>query len=133
MPSTCELRSEERLHVDAVEHIGFHVGAGGTAFLLVDEEDAFLIRAEQSTWGTFLNHNRLSPLEKYRLQDGDEIDLAPIERGGIKLKFTMLASLYSSDEEFRPIPASNQAENITDDEDYSEDITTKPTRRPFLD
>ena len=100
---------------------------------ILDEEDMFYIRDEQSTWGTFLNHNKLSPLEKYQLHDGDEIDLAPVERGGVKLKFTKLESIYTFDDSLRTSSGSENASFQTSSEDFSDDISTKPTRRPFLD
>lgn len=100
---------------------------------ILDEEDVFFIRDEQSTWGTFLNQNKLSPLEKYQLHDGDEIFLAPVERGGIKLKYSKLESVYTYDDNLHTPSVLENTSFQSTNEDFNEDISTKPTRRPFLD
>ncbi|MCA9985993.1 MAG: FHA domain-containing protein [Anaerolineales bacterium] len=56
---------------------------------LLDEEDHFSLRDEDSANGTYLNGLRLEPLVEELLHDGDEIELAQIERGGVKLLFQM--------------------------------------------
>jgi pSer/pThr/pTyr-binding forkhead associated (FHA) protein len=54
---------------------------------VIDEEDHFMIRDEDSANGTFLNGVRLDSMVPRELQDGDEIELARVERGGVKLQF----------------------------------------------
>jgi len=48
---------------------------------------AWTIEDRESANGSFLNGARLEPFKKYPLNDGDTIELAQIERGGIKFKF----------------------------------------------
>lgn len=55
---------------------------------LLDQEDYFLLRDEESGNGTFVNGvfvERASP--PVRLKTGDEIELGLVEQGGIRLKF----------------------------------------------
>ncbi|MCZ7666813.1 MAG: FHA domain-containing protein [Chloroflexi bacterium] len=54
---------------------------------ILDEEDHFQIRDEDSANGTYLNGVRLQPMIPRSLYDGDEIELARVERGGVKLQF----------------------------------------------
>jgi hypothetical protein len=54
---------------------------------ILDEEDHFKIRDEDSANGTYLNGVRLPPMEPRELFDGDEIELARVERGGVKVQF----------------------------------------------
>lgn len=56
---------------------------------IVDMESHFEIKDESSSYGTFLNGTRLTPLVPEKLSDGDEIELAQVQRGGVKLKFQM--------------------------------------------
>lgn len=56
---------------------------------IIDEEIHFTLRDEDSANGTFLNGVRLTPLQDEELHDGDEIELAQVERGGVKLLFQM--------------------------------------------
>ncbi len=56
---------------------------------IVDEEDHFLIRDEDSANGTFLNGRKLIPLQTEELHEGDEIELARVERGGVRLLFQL--------------------------------------------
>jgi pSer/pThr/pTyr-binding forkhead associated (FHA) protein len=48
-----------------------------------------MIRDEDSTNGTFVNGEKLTPLEPLTLYDGDTIDIAPLERGGIRVMFQL--------------------------------------------
>lgn len=57
---------------------------------IIDQEDHFLIRDESSAHGTFLNGRKLIPLEEVPLTDGDEIELAHVERGGVRLLFHVI-------------------------------------------
>lgn len=61
---------------------------------IIDEEDHFMIRDEDSANGTFLNGVRLESMVPRELQDGDEIELARVERGGVKLQFESATPAY---------------------------------------
>jgi hypothetical protein len=70
---------------------------------ILDEEDHFEIRDEDSANGTYLNGVRLPPMEARELFDGDEIELARVERGGVRLQFQGLQRTQEDsfeDEEF---------------------------------
>ncbi|MBP8948723.1 MAG: FHA domain-containing protein [Candidatus Promineofilum sp.] len=54
---------------------------------ITDEEDHFMIRDEDSANGTYLNGERLTPIVPHRLKDGDILELARVERGGVRLRF----------------------------------------------
>lgn len=54
---------------------------------ILDEDDHFAIRDEDSTNGTLVNNERIKALEVYPLRDGDILDIAPLERGGIRFLF----------------------------------------------
>ena len=57
---------------------------------IVDEESHFLIRDEGSTHGTYINGMRIPPHQStMMLNDGDEIELALVEQGGIQLIFQL--------------------------------------------
>ncbi len=56
---------------------------------IIDEEDHFAIRDEDSANGTYLNGVRLEPMVPRELYDGDEIELARVERGGVKFEFQL--------------------------------------------
>jgi pSer/pThr/pTyr-binding forkhead associated (FHA) protein len=77
---------------------------------ILDEEDHFKIRDEDSANGTYLNGVRLKPLVPEDLEDGDEIELARVERGGVHLQF--LVARYDEN----------------DDNGFTR--STQPTRRP---
>ncbi len=49
----------------------------------------FTIRDLGSTHGTYINGERLPELGIYELVDGDQIELGPVERGGIMLSFEL--------------------------------------------
>jgi hypothetical protein len=57
---------------------------------ILDEDDHFSIRDEDSSNGTFVNGKKLPPLEPAHLNDGDIIEFAPLERGGLSFKFEMV-------------------------------------------
>lgn len=61
---------------------------------IIDEEDHFMIRDEDSANGTFLNGVRLESMVPRELTDGDEIELARVERGGVKLQFESATPSY---------------------------------------
>lgn len=54
---------------------------------ITDEEDHFMLRDEDSANGTYLNGERLAAVVPHRLKDGDIIELARVERGGVRLRF----------------------------------------------
>jgi hypothetical protein len=56
---------------------------------ILDEDDHFAIRDEDSSNGTLVNGEKITPLESVRLHDGDTLDLAPIERGGLRFLFQL--------------------------------------------
>jgi len=68
------------------------------------------IEDRESANGSFLNGARLDPFKKYPLSDGDTIELAQIERGGIKFKFYLPKRQEEQDGAFFEIaqPASPQ-------------------------
>lgn len=65
---------------------------------ILDEDDHFAIRDEDSSNGTYLNGEKLTPLSAVVLQDGDTIDVAPLERGGLRFLF-QVASVDGSQPE----------------------------------
>lgn len=56
---------------------------------IIDHENYFTIRDEDSTNGTFINRQRITPMTEERLQDRDDIQLAHLERGGVLLRFRL--------------------------------------------
>lgn len=54
---------------------------------VLDLENHFKIKDEDSANGTYLNGTRLEPLNEARLEDGDMIELGQVERGGVRLMF----------------------------------------------
>jgi hypothetical protein len=54
---------------------------------IVEKGDFFELRDEGSANGTFLNGNRIRSGELHRLSNGDTIEIARLEDGGLKLKF----------------------------------------------
>jgi pSer/pThr/pTyr-binding forkhead associated (FHA) protein len=54
---------------------------------IIEEKGNFFIRDKGSTHGTYVNGRRLPELGSQPLQDGDQIEIGPVERGGILLKF----------------------------------------------
>ena len=43
--------------------------------------------SKYSANGTYLNGERLTPIVPHRLKDGDILELARVERGGVRLRF----------------------------------------------
>jgi hypothetical protein len=54
---------------------------------LLEEDGKFFIRDDQSANGTYLNGLRMVPMDRYPLKEGDEIQLANTEKGGVRLQF----------------------------------------------
>jgi hypothetical protein len=65
---------------------------------IIDEEDHFLIRDEDSANGTYVNGVRLESMVPGKLEDGDEIELARVERGGVKLQFQEIQPAFNKGE-----------------------------------
>lgn len=89
---------------------------------ILEDDGIFSIRDEDSQWGTFLNNKKLEPLASQQLHDGDEIELGQVERGGIRLRFSLAS----------PTDNGNSSDNGNDDapiEDSDEGRITKPRRR----
>ena len=79
-----------RRHADLLFHINDEDSAISRLHCtILDEDDHFAIRDEDSTNGTLVNDEKLSPLEPLMLQDGDVIDVAPLERGGLRFLFQL--------------------------------------------
>ena len=79
-----------RRHADLLFHIGEEDSPiSRLQCTVLDEDDHFSIRDEDSSNGTFVNGEQLIPLQAIMLHDGDVIDLAPLERGGISLMFQL--------------------------------------------
>ncbi|MFC1878594.1 FHA domain-containing protein [Chloroflexota bacterium] len=68
------------------EHCIIHEDKASGFWTLEDRESAN---------GTYLNGMRLQPFQKYPLVDGDTIEMAQIERGGIKCKFYIVQQRIS--------------------------------------
>jgi hypothetical protein len=80
-----------RRHADLLFHIGDEDSAISRLHCtILDEDDHFAIRDEDSTNGTLVNDEKLVPLESLMLQDGDVIDVAPLERGGLRFLFQLV-------------------------------------------
>jgi hypothetical protein len=58
---------------------------------ILDADDHFALRDEDSSNGTFVNGEKLTALEPLMLHDGDLIDVAPLERGGLRFLFQLAA------------------------------------------
>jgi pSer/pThr/pTyr-binding forkhead associated (FHA) protein len=56
---------------------------------ILDDDGIFFIRDEDSQWGSFLNGEKLEPLEGKELHDADIIELAQVERGGMRFRFSL--------------------------------------------
>ncbi|MBP9589266.1 MAG: FHA domain-containing protein [Bacteroidales bacterium] len=93
---------------------------------IINEDDVFYIRDEDSQWGTFLNGQKLEPLTKYELSDNDEIAIAPPERGGIIFKFNLASSSYIPPDDFGF--GGSQSYGIDDTIDGD---TTRPVQKRF--
>jgi hypothetical protein len=59
---------------------------------ILEDDNMFSVRDEDSQWGTYLNDKKLEPLAPEELHDGDEIELAQVERGGVRLRFSLASS-----------------------------------------
>jgi pSer/pThr/pTyr-binding forkhead associated (FHA) protein len=79
-----------RKHADLLFHINDEDSAISRLHCtILDEDDHFAIRDEDSTNGTLVNGEKITPLDSMRLHDGDTVDVAPIERGGLRFLFQL--------------------------------------------
>ncbi len=79
-----------RKHADLLFHIHDEDSALSRLHCtILDEDDHFAVRDEDSTNGTLVNGEKITPLESVRLHDGDTLDVAPIERGGLRFLFQL--------------------------------------------
>jgi len=79
-----------RRHADLL----FHIGEDDSPIsrlhcTILDEDDRLALRDEDSSNGTYVNGEQLRPLQAVTLHDGDIIDIAPLERGGVRLMFQL--------------------------------------------
>jgi len=88
---------------------------------ILEDDNMFSVRDEDSQWGTYLNDKKLEPLAPEELHDGDEIELAQVERGGIRLRF----SLGNPSEDHEPSDSESKGDQL-DEETIR---NTKPARR----
>ena len=75
---------------------------------IIEEGGVYTIRDKGSTHGTYVNGKRLPELGSQQLQDGDQIEIGPVERGGILLRFEL-----ATEEPMQQIP---QEDDIADRE-----------------
>ena len=79
-----------RRHADLLFHINDEDSPISRLHCTVlDEDDHFALRDEDSANGTYVNGEKLEPLIPRALQDGDLIDVALVERGGIRFVFQL--------------------------------------------
>ena len=79
-----------RKHADLLFHINDEDSAISRLHCtILDEDDHLAIRDEDSTNGTLVNGEKITPLEPMRLRDGDTIDIGPLERGGLRFLFQL--------------------------------------------
>jgi len=83
------------------------------------ESNRWSVEDSNSSNGTFLNGKRLSPFQIIPLNDGDTIELAPLERGGIRFKFT-LATDYSVNDGGGNADRIDEMTKSTRNKDHSE-------------
>jgi len=83
------------------------------------ESNRWSVEDSNSSNGTFLNGKRLSPFQIIPLNDGDTIELAPLERGGIRFKFT-LATDYSVNDGVGNADRIDEMTKSTRNKDHSE-------------
>jgi len=111
-----------RKHADLLFHINDEDSAISRLHsTILDEDDHFAIRDEDSTNGTLVNGEKITPLESMRLHDGDTIDVAPIERGGLRFLF-QLADVTGEQPDPDDERRVTQPRRISDFEDASEEV-----------
>jgi hypothetical protein len=68
---------------------------------ILEDDGIFYLRDEDSQWKTYHNGKKLAPLDPGRveLHDGDIIELAKVERGGIRFRFVSIDQKTTYDDE----------------------------------
>ncbi|MEE9217011.1 MAG: FHA domain-containing protein [Anaerolineales bacterium] len=111
-----------RKHADLLFHINDEDSAISRLHCtILDEDDHFAIRDEDSTNGTLVNGEKITPLESMRLHDGDTVDVAPIERGGLKFLF-QLADVTGEQPSLDDERSSTQPRRISDFEAAADQV-----------
>jgi len=111
-----------RKHADLLFHINDEDSAISRLHCtILDEDDHFAIRDEDSTNGTLVNGEKITPLESMRLHDGDTIDVAPIERGGLRFLF-QLADITGEQPDPDDERRETQPRRISDFEAASDEV-----------
>ncbi len=111
-----------RKHADLLFHINDEDSAISRLHCtILDEDDHFEIRDEDSTNGTLVNGEKITPLESMRLHDGDTIDVAPIERGGLRFLF-QLADITGEQPEMVDERRETQPRRISDFERANDQV-----------
>ena len=111
-----------RKHADLLFHINDEDSAISRLHCtILDEDDHFAIRDEDSTNGTLVNGEKITPLESMRLHDGDIVDVAPIERGGLKFLF-QLADVTGEQPSLDDERRSTQPRSISDFEEAADQV-----------
>ena len=111
-----------RKHADLLFHINDEDSAISRLHCtILDEDDHFAIRDEDSTNGTLVNGEKITPLESMRLHDGDTVDVAPIERGGLSFLF-QLADVAGGQPDLNDERRSTQPRRISDFEAAADEV-----------
>jgi len=105
-----------RRHADLLFHIGEEDSPISRLHCtLLDEDDHFSLRDEDSSNGTSVNGEKLAPLQPIRLYDGDIVDVAPLERGGLRFMF-QYARLDGEEREMEQVRMTRPRNLIDSDE-----------------
>lgn len=111
-----------RKHADLLFHINDEDSAISRLHCtILDEDDHFAIRDEDSTNGTLVNGEKITPLESMRLHDGDTVDVAPIERGGLRFLF-QLADVTGEQPDIDDERRDTQPRRISDFEAANDEV-----------
>jgi len=111
------------------------------------EGHRWTIEDEDSTNGTFVNGRRIPAFQPIPINDGDSIELAPVERGGIRFKFIVAENTdigdYDDLEDFGGVdderetdvrvtnPVPHQSYHEIDSEDEFADDSFDPSAQEF--
>lgn len=98
---------------------------------LLDEEDHFMLRDEDSANGTYLNGTRLKGMEPAEIRDGDEIELSRVERGGVRLLFQVAQEQVAQDmDNTQLVRLSGNALNPAANPDGSDEVNSQVPTKP---